>query len=335
MYTRKTFLGFIGLLSVVVLSAAAFGSVNASTPAPENWPVRLAPTQMPIALVPKLTITPMPTAHPTVPPQKGIGLTYGFCEDAQAVGATWQYGWGPKSKNCAGLENVPMIWGKADAKALLAGSIKLQGNSDYILGFNEPDLRSQAYLSPQEAADLWYQLEKQYPDKRLVSPAMSRYDFFDVSGEAERWLPQFRDLYHRTYGGYPRFDALAVHCYASPAKAWTSCQELIRWYEQKAVEWGVSGGIWVTEYGFPADQCRSQTGCEWSAAVDALNRFTDWLKTRPQVRRYAWFAARIQGSETWWNLPNWTTRLVDCPDGSATCKTGSRLSPLGAAYLLK
>jgi hypothetical protein len=220
-----------------------------------------------------------------------------------------------------------MIWGKSDANKLLSGTIPLGGNSQYILGFNEPDLTGQANLTPQEAADLWYQIEawvnQNHPGKKLVAPAPTYY--------GREWLTQFYNAFVSKYGRPPRLDALAAHCYAYPPSQWTECQTVIQWFETKVVAWNIPGGIWVTEYGFPADSCTG-TSCNWTSAVTALNSFTDWLQTKPYVQRYAWFANRILGDEVWWGNPAYTTRLVQCPDHPNVNCTPGQLTPLGTAY---
>ena len=78
------------------------------------------------------------------------------------------------------------------------------GNSPYILGFNEPDLSSQANLTPQRAAVLWRRIEQAYPHRLLVSPAVSCGDLY--------WLVRFRSAYRELYGTWPRFDVLAACC---------------------------------------------------------------------------------------------------------------------------
>ncbi|GEM_PF-1979246 len=312
-------------------------------------PVLAVPTCEPFACIPELLYVdwptcacvsngddaPIPTPPPTptpVPPlaPKGVGLPYSYsshCEDVGAVGAQWQYNWSPNPQNCLNVENVPMIWGASDANALLNGTATLGGNSQYILGFNEPDMRGQANLSVQVAADLWYQIELKYPNKKLVAPAPSHNDTYHT------WLPGFRTAFQNTYGRPPRLDALAAHCYAVPflGQSWTSCQDDIEWYEARVDEWNIPGGIWVTEYGFLANNC-SGLNCNWTTAVSALNSYTDWLQTRPKVKRYAWFASRISGTEPWWPSELYTTRLIQCPDHpNVSCIPGS-LSPFGTAY---
>lgn len=283
------------------------------------------------------TPTPTPTPVPPLAP-KGIGLPHSYsshCEDVGAVGAQWQYNWSYNPYNCSNVENVPMIWGANQANALLNGTATLGGNSQYILGFNEPD--GQSNITPTEAARLWYQIELKYPNKKLVAPAPSHNDIYHT------WLPGFRTAFQNTYGRPPRLDALAAHCYAVPSRgqSWTSCQDDIEWYEARVDEWNIPGGIWVTEYGFLADGCSTTPGnltCNWTTAVNALNSYTDWLQTRPKVKRYAWFASRIAGNEPWWGLPTHTTRVIQCPDHPnvscvfAPADAASYLSPFGTAY---
>ena len=59
------------------------------------------------------------------------------CEDLAKVDATWYYNWSPVSNNCPGIEFIPMIWNGANIDNILAN---LPEGSDWLLGFNEPNL---------------------------------------------------------------------------------------------------------------------------------------------------------------------------------------------------
>ena len=116
-----------------------------------------------------------------------LGLAGGTVAQANALGASWMYDWSATPPTAEyGIESVPMI-GNADRVAYDLG-----GNSVWILGFNEPDLAVQSNITPEYAAQLWRQIETRYPQRKLVSPAVSDPD----SG----WLLRFRLAYYTEYG---------------------------------------------------------------------------------------------------------------------------------------
>jgi hypothetical protein len=231
---------------------------------------------------------------PTI--RKGVGLTYENCADALAVGATWQYRWVPLVINCPGLENVPMIWGASDVAKTVTG------NSQWIMGFNEPDLATQANISPAKAATLWRTIEGKYPGRSLLAPA--------PSAAHPDWLVQFRNAYIGLYKTAPRLDGLAVHCYR-----WTAedCISLTQWYLARAKEWGISE-VWVSEFAFLP--CGNRSIAQAEAEME---QYIQWMKGNPKITRYAWFASRIRGDEWWAFQPReCNTPLLDFDRGSLT-----------------
>ena len=226
--------------------------------------------------------------------KKGGALTYQDCSTATAVNASWEYGWAPSPPNCAGIENVPMIWGAGDVNATLGG------NSQWIMGFNEPDSASQANISPADAATLWRQIEQKYPDRKLLAPA--------PSGANANWLVDFRNAYIAAYGTPPRLDGLAVHCYAWYA---SQCLPFVQQFEGWASSWGVAE-VWVTEFSFATTSPSSP-----SQSLQEAQTFINWMAGQSQVTHFAWFASKIQGTE-WWLPPGFNTPLVDWNTGQLT-----------------
>jgi hypothetical protein len=229
--------------------------------------------------------TPQPTY------KKGAALTYQDCASAAAVSAVWEYAWTSSPPNCVGIENIPMIWGASDVTATLGG------NSQWIMGFNEPDSASQSNLSPAYAASLWRQIEQKYPNRKLLAPA--------PSGAGANWIVDFRNAYISAYGTAPRLDGLAMHCYAWYA---SQCIPLAQQFESWATSWGVPE-IWVTEFSFSPTSPSSP-----SQSLQEAQTFIGWLESQSQVTRFAWFASKIQGSE-WWIPPGFNTPLVDWNSG--------------------
>lgn len=263
-------------------TATQMSTATATRTATQTSTATRTPTRMP-SVTPSVTPTNTPTVRPSVTPtgtahpglnKLGLGGCPSSCE---ALGCSWCYSWNPQPGVGQGHERVPMIWGRNDVGATPIG------NSIWLMGFNEPDLSGQANLSVDAAAVLWREVERLYPDRKLVAPAPS-----DVW---IGWLPAFRSAYFARYGAWPRLDALAFHCYRPSA---TDCigigQQFVSW----ARAWGVRE-VWATEFAFlPA----------WTADAEGeARRFVAWLEGEPRVTRYAPFVSYIDfsaGPPWWW-----------------------------------
>jgi len=217
--------------------------------------------------------------------------------DAGLLGASWRYNWLADIPTAPGVESVPMIYSARVLVHLLTSARRIGGDSPYLMGFNEPDRSAQANLTPAEAVEAWLLLERMYPNRLLVSPAPSHLH--------PEWLAEFRSAFITAVGRPPRFDALAIHCYF--ANDASGCRAVIEQVAEYAQAWDIKGGVWVTEFG-PA--CSAE-GFDTTMAEIEARAFVQWLEAHPQVTRYAWFPARLDGSEYWHpNLKDWAV-LVD------------------------
>lgn len=146
-----------------------------------------------------------------------------------------------------------------------------------FLGFNEPDIDSQANLKVEKASYLWkthiLPLKKTYPDIKIGSPAVSN------GPEGLKWLRSFVD----TLGGCQSagIDFICIHYYSPDV-------EHFKKYVAEAYEM-VKVPIWVTELACtrwdPANGPSDEEVCTFMR--DAL-RFLDETEF---VERYAWFGA--------------------------------------------
>ena len=211
---------------------------------------------------------------PTYISSKGIANTTDECGDASMVGATWHYNWGPTPPQCEDVEAVPMIGCMRHIERLRQGA-EIASASQYVLGFNEPDLGDN-HLPPEQVAVLWHELEGYFPTKRLISPVPSHYH--------PEWLAKFYDAYRVIYGYPPRLDGLAIHCYLDAAR----CQTIIEQIVSYADAWDVPE-VWVTEFA-------PMVGTDRIAEARTL---IAWMEAQPKVTRYAWFPSGAHGDE-WW-----------------------------------
>lgn len=236
--------------------------------------------------------------------KKGLGTHYpGLCE-VRRFGASWQYAWHYNVDRCPRAEGVPMIYNAFAQELVLGGWEELGGNSDFILGYNEPDREDQANLFPQEAAVLWRELEVAFPDKKLVSPAVSQED--------QDWLVRFYAAYFTLYGTAPRMDGgLAGHCYYADYDHFRRCADRLIEYARR---WGITGGVWITEFApIKIREEFSQQEMLWESL-----RVLRWLERSPYIVRYAWFPTRLSGEEPWvGSVDDWCV-LADYDTGQLT-----------------
>ncbi len=295
-FRHKVLGTLIGGAIFLALTNVPAWAQNPTPVPPKPTPVRRAPSNTNVIFIPFLQISG--TVTPPAAPKKGLPLTYNDCASATAVGAKWIHAWSTTPPDCAGMENIPMIWGASDVNATLGG------NSQWIIGFNEPDSASQANLSPAVAATLWRQIEQKYPTRKLVAPT--------PSGAAPNWLVDFRNAYIAAYGAPPRLNALGVHCYSWYAELGDyGCIPHTRKFIDWANAWNVPE-VWVTEFSFSPTAPSSL-----DQSLQEANTYITWMKNQSLVTRYAWFASKIQGTE-WWAIPTFHTPITDWNSGALT-----------------
>lgn len=225
------------------------------------------------------------------------------CNDIRTFNVSWYYNWG-QTPSClagvSGVEFVPMIWSAASLP--LTGT--LAPGSDWLLGFNEPNYANQANMSPQEAAQLWPQLEA--TGRRLVGPAMA--DCGDgLGGECTySTLGWFRDFLGNCSGC--RIDAVALHLY------YCSDQDMMN--KITALYELVQRPIWLTEFACNAPSSQSQP-------VSFAQALLPRLEASNIVQRYSWFLSYCSGCTAGGLL--YDSLLND--------ETGSgNLTPIGSFY---
>jgi len=200
------------------------------------------------------------------PSKKGLAMYPGSpCRDALMVGASWQYGWWSQPAQCDGVEDVPMVSCGIDASMIIGGMMKIGGDSDWFMLYNEPDLILP--ITPDEGAILYHRLLPIIGNRKVVAPAPSELNI--------EWLPEFRQAYVNIYGELPQLDALAAHCYKQSA---AECEALVGQFIVWADEWGI-GEVWVTEFSF--------------TDLAEARRFIAWIEGEPTITRYAWYTNRL------------------------------------------
>lgn len=246
---RRNFLKLPLALSGAILATSALGVQPASA-----------------ATIP---VTPKPVAL------KGFG--YGSSSGAGALGRLnslnlqWNYGWSAKYP-LTPTNFIPMIRDNdyVDKDIL---NIKAQlglTKTKNLLGFNEPDLASQANMSVDEVIRLWPKLEA--TGLRLGSPATIKPNAV--------WMDSFMT---RAQKARLRVDFVTMHCYQ-----WPDTEDFLRKLDLLHEKWGLP--VWVTEYAV----------ADFSATSLSNNRYTrtdvntymketvQGMRERPWVERFAW-----------------------------------------------
>ncbi|MFG3253210.1 glycosyl hydrolase [Streptomyces sp. NPDC048172] len=222
---------------------------------------------------------------------KGVAVERGEggAEALADSGVSWYHNWASSSpgiKEPKGVEYVPTIWGPDSVTDAELNAAKREGRN--LLAFNEPDLDSQADMTPEQALDLWPRLES--TGLRLGAPA--------VATDADKpgsWLDRFMKGAEKR--GL-RVDFIPVHWYGAdfgPAAA----DQLSGYLER--VHKRYKKPVWLTEYAltdFPEKkgETRRYPGEKEQSAF--VRSSLDSLRKRDYVERYAWFALSTRTSPT-------------------------------------
>ncbi|XP_060554499.1 uncharacterized protein LOC132715510 [Ruditapes philippinarum] len=131
-----------------------------------------------------LTSLVLSTTDGSVKKGYGIDLMAFKCGDLDALAnISWWYNWDANLKQieeksgCKIDEKyvplfVPIIWGYNPSWS--PDRYSVDDRYDIVLGFNEPNHKSQSNLTAQEAADAWYIVEQEADNKKIASPAAAR-----------------------------------------------------------------------------------------------------------------------------------------------------------------
>ena len=245
------------------------------------------------------------SAQPQKSYKRGVGENnFNHVEEigALAPGVTWTYNWGTNpSRQVAhmlhpggDMEFVPMVWNGNFSETALRDSLEKYPGTKYLLGFNEPNFKSQANMTPAQAAELWPVLEGIARDYnlKLVSPALNFPDDTINDGhmyQPKEWLNDFIDAYKQlNEGREPQIDFIALHSYMNSYVALKGfLKDFADTYHKK---------IWLTEF------------CSWEGQVDSISQLNAMvlkvqnLELDSMIYRYAWFKAKGTASNPFYRL---------------------------------
>ena len=202
-------------------------------------------------------------AYADASPKRGICFNNITPADLAALspGVSWAYNWGvgkpdafndPRAK---GVEFLPMAWGPQQGfRDHLEAFLTTGPKPSAVLGLNEPNLREQAFQSPEEAAKSWRELDAlcKRHGVRLVAPHWSM-----GSPEAASWRGfdpvQGKEVVHTFFlpyldtfewylreAGPEKPAAMGLHVYGN---IWE-----LRWIVGELAKRYPATPIWITEF---------------------------------------------------------------------------------------
>lgn len=204
----------------------------------------------------------------------------------------WSYNWSNSSPSSAldalfqqyGMLWCPMVWNDNYNADAIRNYARTHSGTQYLLGFNEPNLTDQCNMTPAQAAEHWpavVALAKE-TGMKLVSPAMN-YGTLEGYHDPIKWLDEFFAIPGINLSD---IDAIAVHCYMPSASSVKNFIEMFRKYGKP---------VWLTEF------CNGNSNR--ISAEDQLKYLCETLNMLEQndlVERYAWFQPR-SGFNGGWN----------------------------------
>src|SRR5580704_5437490 len=242
--------------------------------------------------------------------KRGVAYDLASPADLAALspGVSWWYNWSPYPNagvpaNYAtqyGMQFEPMLW-------TFNFTVSGMQTNGYILVLNEPNLVTQANVTPQQAAQMWPQFEvlASQTGAKIVGPAMT-WGTMTGYEDPVAWLDAFYAAYEAANNGrQPRIDYLAFHWYDYGLAAQLD----------RLTKYGKP--FWVTEF---ANWHSQNDGAEINTLAKQEAQMTDMVATcesRSDVFRYAWYTGRVSPD----------------PHFSSLLSTSGQLTGLGQLYL--
>lgn len=225
-----------------------------------------------------------------VSPKRGMAYGYHSVNDINTVstGISWWYNWSdvpdPAIINyyqSIGVEFVPMVWNGSFNPTTVINNIK--PDAKYLLAFNEPNFNGQANLTPQQAVNLWPQIEQIAAAKNLeIVSACPAYcgGSACVSGYTDPtvWHDQFFSLCPTC-----KVDYIAFHVYESTTGGAIALTNNLKKYGRP---------VWVTEFAWWDPSVSN------ASKVPYLQTVVNSFENDPDVYRYSWFAGRSSANST-------------------------------------
>ncbi len=249
--------------------------------------------------------------------KRGVAYGYHSEKDMEAYSKhiSWWYNWATQPDAAIrntyqnyNVEFTPMAWNNSGINGVKAW-VNKDTTVKYILGFNEPNFKEQANMTPSKAAEAWPYLQVIAEDHNLevVSPAVN-YCGNCVSENGTTYTNPFEyldDFFNACVDC--QVDFIGLHWYGSGSS--------IMGYVEDARKYNKP--IWVTEfaswdYNNPVQNIDDQ--------MKYLAGTVNFLERDPDIFRYSWFIGRTSGGKN-------TFPYIDLYDASGM------LTELGQLYM--
>lgn len=251
--------------------------------------------------------------------KRGICTNFRIPEMPELLGPgiSWCYDWGhsklaedrKQKLDANGITFYPMVWNAGYSQTDLASHIARDPKSNYMLGYNEPNLSDQANMTPAQAAQHWPGLvaaAKQIGLK-IVGPAVN---FGTLPGYSDpvKW---YREFMANPNVNPDDIDAIALHSYMPGPE---QVKHMIRSFD----EFGKP--IWLTEF---ANGNASSEGGQ----LGLMPSLCTYLEADPTVEKYSWFMDNVGANN---NAPHFplVTLPIYGPNPSET-----HVTDLGLVYI--
>lgn len=245
--------------------------------------------------------------------KRGVAFNFSQAEDLPLLtdAISWDYNWGNDQNSLAAtwmdeehVEYCPMCWSNNFNADRIRAYVQAHPSTKYLLGYNEPNLKDQANMTPAQAAARWGEvvaLAKELHLK-LVSPAMN-YGTLSGYSDPIKWLDEF---FAQPGVSIDDIDAISIHCYMASPQALKDY--VARFYKYNKP-------IWMTEF------------CAWEeyaihSAEDQMNymcQVLNYMEQDPQVERYAWFIPRAKSGYPYMQLLTSSQPYELTPAGQVYC----------------
>lgn len=204
-------------------------------------------------------------------------------------GVSWFYTWGnhiPDSDNDfynldkydGDIEFVPMCWSQHYSADNIRNYCKKHPEVKYLLGFNEPNFKSQANMTPQEAAEAWPEVQALAKELnlQLVAPVLN-YSPDAPYTNPLTWMDEFVALV-----GKDAFDFTAIHNYGGLG---VMVDLATNFHDRYGKD------VWVTEFCFWPNTGNNNSTVTPDNQIKSMVETLEWLETTDWIFRYAWFKA--------------------------------------------
>ncbi|KAH6848358.1 glycosyl hydrolase catalytic core-domain-containing protein [Chaetomium sp. MPI-CAGE-AT-0009] len=186
--------------------------------------------------------------------------------------ASWLYNWGQYDDSDTDLEFCPMLWGlKMEFPQVWPANAQkaIDAGSRCLLSFNEPELESQANMSPELTAQKHIELMNPFSGKaRIGSPAITNGGGPD---HGIQWLQRF----FTACGGNCAVDFLNIHIYGVDTNTFLS--------HLRDVHAAFNKPVWITEFAF--DGSDDEINSQLETVIDQI----ETNATYSFVERYSYF----------------------------------------------